>query len=165
MATAPYSFQRDFPTGKSRRLKPGHVSLTYLLRGLRSGHRPFSTLLPSKTYSAENSPNIRSCGGWPLMKENVFSQLSSLPEYSLPRETGKNPPTRPHGGGGEGIFHLSSFLNTRNRAIYHQAPTTSLPCTPTWHDRQNSERGIKPTLKVSLQRELFHVGQDPQLGR
>lgn len=33
----------------------------------------------------------------PPVKENVFSQLSSLPEYSVPREAGENPSMRTNG--------------------------------------------------------------------
>lgn len=33
----------------------------------------------------------------PPGKENVFSQLGSLPEYSVPREAGENPSMRTNG--------------------------------------------------------------------
>lgn len=33
----------------------------------------------------------------PPVKENVFSQLGSLPEYSVPREAGENPSMRTNG--------------------------------------------------------------------
>lgn len=112
-----------------------------------------SHVCPLQDSSRREFPNMRrGFRRWHPARGHVFSQLARCQRTAFPGKQVKIPPLRLKGD----IFQVSGSPKARNGAIGPQAPATSLSCSSTWHDRQNSE-GEKNTLKISPQMEPFHV--------